>query len=261
MFFILTFFLGAAVGSFINVLIDRSVAGEDWVKGRSHCDNCHKSLAWYDLIPLLSFVWYRGRSRCCRTPLSYRYPLVEGLTGLLFGWWLVVGFVFFRLTVTPLLVIQPVFWLVTGIVMLTLALADQFYGVVLMPVVWFGGLVAVGYRAVLWYFGAYQGQDLAWTAVMSVVAYGLFWGLYKITRGKGMAEGDMYVAAYVGLLSGWPEGWLSLGLSFVLGAVGGLVLMALGVKGRKDTLPFVPFMMTATLVVLVWGERIIRFLG
>ncbi|MFH1244699.1 MAG: prepilin peptidase [bacterium] len=261
MYIILTFFLGAAVGSFINVLIDRTVHGEDWVRGRSHCDYCKKKLAWYDMIPIMSYLLYRGKSRCCRVKLSYRYPIVETMVGLLFGWWLMVGFWFFQLASAPLVVIQPAFWLLTGITIIILILTDLFYGVVLLPIVWLGVSMTLIYRLVLWHFEAYRTVDLMTSLIVALIAFGLFWSLYKLTKGRGMADGDMYVAAYVGLLTGWPRGALALGLSFVLGAIVGVSLMVFRLRSRNDTLPFVPFMMVAMLIVLVWGERLIGFLG
>lgn len=260
MYFVLTFFLGAAVGSFVNVLIDRTMVGEDWVAGRSRCDKCKKNLQWYDMIPILSFLCYRGRSRCCGTPLTWRYPLVESLTGLLFVWWLAVGFWFFHLAATPLIVIQPAFWLVTGVVLLILMLADLFYGVVLMPIVWIGSVSAVAYRAILWYYSAYNASDMGKAIFLASIFYLFFWMLHKVTKGKGMAEGDMYVALYMGLLLGWPKGIVAIMLSFVLGSIVGVTLMAAKLCSRKDTLPFVPFMVVAMVIALIWGEQIVRLI-
>lgn len=261
MYFILTFFVGSAVGSFVNVLIDRTMLGQDWVRGRSHCDHCHKTLAWHDMVPILSFLFYRGKSRCCHTPLSYRYPIVEGLVGLLFVWWLGVGFWFFQLVSAPLSVIQPAFWLVTGITLAILALADLFYGVVLVGVVWFGSIALILYRLTLLYYGVYQMSNLLWSVLLATIFYLFFWILYKLTKGRGMADGDMYVALYMGLLLGWPRGVLALQGSFILGAVVGVILIATGLRSRKDTLPFVPFMVAAITIILVWGEQIIRYVS
>ncbi len=258
---ILSFFLGAAVGSFVNVLIDRTILGEDWVRGRSHCDHCKKPLAWYDMIPIISFLFYGAKSRCCHKSLSWRYPLVEVIVGLLFAWWLLVGFWFFQLATRPLHLVQPGFWLLTGIILAILTLSDLFYGVVLLPVVGVGYVMTLAYRLVLWYFGAYQAHDLMAAGLVSGVFFGLFWLLYKITRGRGMADGDMYVAAYMGLILGWPKGMVALLLSFVIGAAVGIVLIVTRLRKRKDTLPFVPFMMIATGIALLWGEQIWHFLG
>lgn len=260
LYFLLVFFLGGAVGSFVNVLIDRTILGQDWVAGRSHCDHCQKTLSWYDMVPIVSFLVYRGKSRCCSSPLPYRYLIVEILSGLLFGWWLGVGFVFFRLVLAPLTVIQPIFWLVTGVVLLILALADLFYGVVLLPIVWIGSVATILYRVVLWYYGAYQGLDLLNSLILAVAFFGFFWGLYKITKGKGMADGDMYVSFYMGLLLGWPKGMIAIAGSFILGAVVGIILIVTKIRGRRDTLPFVPFMVIAMVISLLWGENILRWI-
>lgn len=256
MYFILTFFLGTAVGSFVNVLIDRTIDGRDWVRGRSVCDHCQKELGWFDLIPLLSFAVYRGKSRCCQRPLSFQYPIVELIVGIMFVWWLMIGFWFFQLVSAPLLVIQPLFWLITGILLLILALADLFYGVVIMKVVWAGVVTTLLYRGLLMAYGAYQGLDLGVAVIVGGMFYAMFFGLYKVTRGRGMADGDMYVALYMGLLLGWPRGMVALMLSFVLGAVVGVGLIALKLRSRKETVPFVPFMVASTTIALIWGEKI-----
>lgn len=260
MYFILTFFLGAAVGSFVNVLIDRTMLGEDWVRGRSHCDKCKKTLAWYDMVPILSYVFYRGHSRCCHAPLTYRYPLVEAIVGLLFVWWIGVGFLFFQLVSAPLVVVQPIFWLMTGTLLAILALADLFYGVVLLPVVWIASGLVVVYRLTLLHYGAYQFVDLQNSILLSGIFYAVFWLLWKLTKGKGMADGDMYVALYMGLLLGWPRGVVALINSFILGALVGVFLIVTKLRSRHDTVPFVPFMVAAIIISLAWGEKIIHFL-
>jgi len=260
MYFILTFFFGAAVGSFVNVLIDRTIVGEDWVRGRSHCDNCHKTLEWYDMVPVLSFLYFDGKSRCCRVPLTYRYPIVETLVGLLFVWWIAVGFWFFQLVSAPLIVVQPAFWLMTGVILTILLLADLFYGVVLLPIVWIGSGITIVYRLVLWHYGAYQLVDMQNSIFLAAALFSFFWLLWKLTKGRGMADGDMYVAMYTGLLLGWPKGMVAIMGSFIIGAVVGVVLIASKLKSRKETVPFVPFMVVAMAIALIWGEQIIRFL-
>ncbi|PIW08178.1 hypothetical protein COW38_01220 [Candidatus Collierbacteria bacterium CG17_big_fil_post_rev_8_21_14_2_50_45_7] len=261
MYFILTFFLGASVGSFVNVLIDRTMRNEDWVRGRSHCDHCKKTLAWYDMVPIVSYFIYLGKSRCCGRPLSFRYPIVEIIVGLLFTWWLGVGFVFFQLVKAPLIVIQPLFWLLIGIILTILAMADLFYGVVIMPIVWVGMGLTMIYRLVLLYYGVFQGIDLVNSLILATVFFGFFWSLWKVTKGRGMAEGDMYVAGLMGLLLGWPSGVVAMMGSFVLGAIVGVFLIVTRLRTRKQTVPFVPFMVASILIALLWGEQIIRYVG
>ena len=235
---ILTFFFGAAVGSFVNVLVERSIAGKDWIKGRSKCDHCGKTLAWYDMIPLLSYLFYQGKSRCCHKRLSWRHPLVELLFGTLFVWWLLVGFMFFRLAVTPLLVIQPLFWLITGVVLLIVAVADAYGGVILMPLVKIGVVSVVGYRIILWLFGQYQLVD----------------------GGLALLAGLGYAGFLLGVLVGWPRTLVAALLAFVVGAIVGIILIGLGKKKMGSTIPFGPFMVLGATLALWWGEAIIRFL-
>ena|SRR3989339_170516 len=257
---ILTFFLGAAVGSFVNVLVERSIAGKDWIKGRSKCDHCGKTLAWYDMIPLLSYLSYQGKSRCCHKRLSWRHPLVELLFGTLFVWWLLVGFMFFRLAVTPLLVIQPLFWLITGVVLLIVAVADAYAGVILMPLVKIGVVSVVGYRIILWLFGQYQLVDGGLALLAGLGYAGFLAGLRYLTKGRGMGEGDPYLAFLLGVLVGWPRTLVAALLAFVVGAIVGIILIGLGKKKMGSTIPFGPFMVLGATLALWWGEAIIRFL-
>src|SRR3989344_3399842 len=81
----LLFVLGLAVGSFLNVLIDRIPQGQSPFKGRSYCDKCKKTLKWYDLIPLISYLYLKGKCRYCKAHISFYYPLVEIITGIMFA--------------------------------------------------------------------------------------------------------------------------------------------------------------------------------
>jgi len=156
--------------------------------------------------------------------------------------------------------VQPGFWLITGVLFTILALADLFYGVVLMPVVWIGSIFTLIYKVVLWYYGAHQLLDMQNAVLLGVAFYSFFWLLYKLTKGKGMADGDMYVAFYVGILLGWPRGMVAMILSFVIGASMGIFLIIAKLRTRKDSLPFIPFMVIATLIALVWGTGIWQWL-
>ncbi|MEK9169914.1 MAG: prepilin peptidase, partial [Patescibacteria group bacterium] len=77
------FIFGASIGSFLNVLIDR-LPKDEGINGRSHCDFCGKKIAWYDMFPVLSFFILGGRTRCCHKKLSFQYPVIELITGVIF---------------------------------------------------------------------------------------------------------------------------------------------------------------------------------
>lgn len=254
-FVALVFVVGTCVGSFVNVLVTRSVSGEDWTKGRSKCDHCGKTLSWYDMVPLLSYFAYRGRSRCCQKKLSIAHPIVEGLFGALFVWWLLVGFVFFQLATVPWLVIQPLFWLGVAVILLILAVADGLHGVILMPLVYLGiGWVYI-YRFALLVAGTYQWSDLLASFVAGSLSYVFLELLRWITRGRGMGDGDPYLAFLTGsLLGGVGAFWGMLG-AFVLGSIWGVGLIVMRYKDLKASIPFGPFLILSCLLTLV----IIRF--
>lgn len=248
----IVFLIGSAVGSFVNVLVSRSVEGKNWATGRSHCDACGKTLRWYDLFPLFSYIAYRGKSRCCGKKLSLAHPLVEGLFGALFVWWLVVGFVFFRLATTPGIVLQPLFWLGIGVLLLILAVADALYGVILMPILWVAAAWIYGYRLALAMTGVYRWEDLGLTIMAGLLSFLFLWLLRVITKGRGMGDGDPYLAFVTGsLLSGMAAFWGML-LSFTLGSIWGIGLLILGNKKLGQTLPFGPFLVIAAFVTLLF---------
>jgi leader peptidase (prepilin peptidase)/N-methyltransferase len=256
--YVLIFFLGAAVGSFLNVLVNRTVEGGDWVTSRSACDYCGKTLAWFDMVPVLSFLWYRGRSRCCKKPLSYQHLVVETLVGVLFVWWVALSAAVFRLVSGPGATVQPLFWLVTGIILLAILVADLYYGVIPLPFLFLGTALVLMYRGVLVIGGDYQLLDLGRSVVTALGAAGFYQGLRVITKGKGMGEGDVWLAGYLGLVLGWPRMLPATMLAFILGATVGVILLVSKRKTMKQTLPFGPFMILGAAIALRWGERIVE---
>lgn len=248
--YLLIFFLGAAVGSFLNVLVSRTVEGEAWVSGRSRCDHCRKELLWYEMVPLLSYLVMRGRSSCCGKRLSYQHPLVEGLVGLLFVWWVALSSAFFLLVTEPGRTVQPLFWLVTGVILVAIAIADLYYGVIPLPFVLLGAGLAVVYRVILIFGGAYQLPDLG-KSLLSAISLSGFYGLLRVvTRGRGMGEGDVWLALYLGLLLSWPRVWIGTMAAFITGAIVGVGLIVFKIKSRKETIPFGPFMVLGALIGL-----------
>lgn len=253
---LLLFLLGLAVGSFLNVLISRTVEGESWVEGRSRCDHCGQQLVWYDNIPLVSFLWLRGQSRCCQQPIPLSYPLVELMTGLLFVWWYGVGFVFFQLTQAPFSVLQPLFWLLVGVLLVVILVADFLY--MLIPDVAVGSLftLTLVYRLYLVVSGVMQVRDLWLTILGMAVAVTLLGGLWLVTKGKGMGLGDVKYALPMSWLLGWPEILVGLFLAFVSGGLVASLLLLVGKKKIRQKIAFGPFLVLGTVLSLVWGELI-----
>jgi prepilin signal peptidase PulO-like enzyme (type II secretory pathway) len=254
LFVILTVFLfGLVIGSFLNVVIYRTLHDESPFKGRSKCPKCKKQIAWYDNIPLLSYFLLGGKCRKCKKAISVQYPIVEGMTGILFVWWYVVGFAFFSLTSHPLTVIQPAYWLVIGILLLIILVTDFMTYLIPDFTVALIALLSLIYRVYLVNSGVMVATDM-WNAVYSGAGLGFFFFLLvKVTRGRGMGMGDVYFAFALGLLLGWPRSLIAVFLAFLIGALAGIVLIILKKKNFGQTIPFGPFLVLGTLAALMWG--------
>src|SRR3989344_393030 len=172
------FGVGLILGSFINVVVFRTVHGFSPWAGRSFCPKCKHKINWYDNIPLLSFVLLWGKCRYCKQSIALQYPVIELLTANLLLWWYVVGRLAFRLAEQPYSVIQPGFWLVVGLGLVLLTGFDLFYGVLPDFVIGLLGGITLIYRLSLAVTGIMRGPDwwgfvgagLAGAAALAAVA-------------------------------------------------------------------------------------------
>lgn len=250
------FLFGLALGSFLNVVIYRAIHGESPFEGRSKCPKCKRTIRAIDNIPLLSYMLLGGKCRWCKTAISWSYPVVELLTGILFVWWFAAGSLFFRLTQSPLLYIQPVFWLVVGMLLIVVFVVDMLYGIIPDVVVWSLGISAFCYRILLTLSGAMQPMDF-FRAIVSGIGVSLFFlSLIVLTGGRGMGMGDVKLALVMGLILGWPRILVAVFLSFFIGAIVAVFLLAFGKKRFGQTVPFGPFLVIGTALALVWGEQL-----
>lgn len=262
MFAMTIFFLvlfGLTIGSFLNVLIYRTVHDESFVVGRSRCPHCKKQINWYDNIPLVSFLLLHAKCRYCHKQISWMYPAIEFITASLFVWWYVIGFTFFRLTQQPLIILQRGFWLCVGISFIVIFFADFLYGIIPDGMVIFLTGLGLIYRAALYWFGVMQPIDFWLTLGVSVWAVLTFAFLHWVTKGRGMGMGDVKFVFPLGLILGWPGMVLGVFLSFIIGAVVSLSLIAFGKKQFKQTVPFGPFLVAGAATTLLFGERIIAW--
>ncbi len=253
---LILFALGACIGSFLNVLIYRTENGEDWVRGRSHCENCDMQIRWYDNVPLLSFLLLKGKCRKCKTPISPAHPIVEGLIGILFVWWWLLGSIFFRLTMEPFVMIQPLFWLAVGIMLIFILVEDLMSLYIPLWALIGLAILSVMYRFALVLFDVMQVQDLLSTYVAAFMISAFFYLLHAGTKGRGMGFGDVLLSFPLVILLGWPRSLVWLFLSFVLGAVIGIIMLAVGKAKFKQRIAFGPFMVVATVLTLLWGDLI-----
>lgn len=256
---LLLFSLGAVIGSFLNVIIYRTAHDEDWIHGRSRCEDCKKKIHWFDNIPVLSFLILEGKCRNCKASISLTHPVVELLTGTLFVWWYWTGTFFFKLSQEPFQLIQPLFWLIIGVLFLVIVITDILYFLIPDRAV----LALLGstifYRIALLVTGIMQPTDFWWSLVGVVIAVAFFAGLWLITKGKGMGFGDVKLMAPIALLVGWPQVIVTIFLSFLIGACVGVGLILVGKKKFGQHIPFGPFIILATVITLIWGDALVKW--
>lgn len=253
------FLLGASVGSFINVYVLRTLAGEDYVHGRSRCDVCRRELSWYEMVPLLSFLVLRGKCRTCEAEIDVMHPVVELLTGALFVWWWLIGSAFFQLTQQPLDVIQPLFWLSVGLILLLITVIDLRAMIIPDWSVLALGLGALAYRTLLTGAGIYREHDFAMALFGAFLALSFFLALWLGTKKRGIGFGDVKLVFPLGLIVGWPQIAVALFLSFLIGATVGVALLLSGRAKFGRPLPFGPFLVAGTVLALLWGNSLLRW--
>lgn len=264
--------LGLTIGSFLNVVIHRLplMMERDWAaqcaelrgepapateplslsRPRSRCPHCSRAVAPIENIPILSFLMLRGRCRGCGHAIGWRYPAVEALTGVLFG------FAAWKFGASPAAGAAMAF--IAAMVALTFIdfdtqlLPDD----ITLPLIWAGLLLN------LW--GTYT--DLASAVIGAVAGYLSLWSVYwlfKLATGKeGMGYGDFKLLAAIGAWLGWQVLPLTILLSSLVGAVVGIGLIVLARHGRNVPIPFGPYLAIAGVIALFWGKTLTQaYLG
>lgn len=281
------FLFGLGIGSFLNVLSLRYEPGgrifaRPSIGGRSHCRSCQRTLAWYELIPLLSFIIQLGRCRGCGGKISWQYPLVELISALATvfipkflyqhysaGSFAILGgsIAIFYLTVALWLVATYTFILMAVIDFRHYLLPDQgnillgIIGILIIKLKYFfpnffsGRVSFLGpYAGVFGFSSLLIGAGLA---VLSAII--IFGGIILLSRGRGMGLGDLKLAIPIALILGWPDVILAFASSFVIGAVISVLLIAFRGRSLKSVVPFGPFLIIGVFVIMFYGEPLARW--
>ena len=239
--------LGLLIGSFLNVVAWRVPRGESIVNPPSACPNCGHRLSWWENIPVLSFLALRAKCRSCKTPISWRYPLLEAGTSLLF----VLVFLHFG----PVPELPAYLYLAAIAVALTAIDIDHKR----LP----DSIVLPSYVVLLVLFGvaalvAGDPANLIRAAIGGAALFA-FYFLVAFAYPAGMGFGDVKLSGVLGLALGWV-GWGALVIgafaAFLVGAAVGLVMIALKRGGRKTAIPFGPFMLLGAAIGVAWGEQL-----
>jgi len=237
----LSLILGLIIGSFLNVCIYRLPRRESVVFGKSRCPHCHHALGAADLVPVVSYLWLRGRCRYCGGPISGQYPTVELVTGVVF-------LVTYLVTGWDLLLLK--YWFLFALLIL-IAFID--INLLLIP----NPLVAL---MLVWcLFWQLFRPELSWgqSLVGSLLGGGILLAVAVASRGA-MGGGDIKLMFAAGLFLGGPGVVLALFMAFVSGALVGSLLLATGIKKFKEPIPFGPFLAFGIFVATLWGEPLVR---
>jgi leader peptidase (prepilin peptidase)/N-methyltransferase len=236
---------GFFFGSFLNVLADR-LPNDESILGRSHCDRCKHTLSWKDLIPVVSFVYLRGECRYCHAPLSFQYPLLEILTGVLFA----VTY-FFAVSDSVVMIQNIIFALIMVSCLIVIFFADLRYGLIPDQIIGFG-------TAIAFIFMFFFNRTLFLNHVVAGLgAFLFFLIIFMLTRGRGIGFGDVKLAFLLGLFLGFPNVVLALYIAFLTGGLIGIILILWKKKRMKSSIAFGPFLVLGTFLSFFFSPILI----
>lgn len=238
--------LGLIAGSFINALVFRFDKPKKML-GRSQCPKCKHRLGFWDLIPVLSYIFLLGKCRYCKKPISIQYPIVELATTAIFlllylysfeNWYSFILLIFASIILISVFIIDlrtfyiPDYLIYTGIGLSVLLILLQYI---------------------------MEGQSLYPHLIGALIGGGFFLIILLVSRGKWMGTGDIKLGLMLGILLGHPQILIALFSSFSIGGIVGLYLLAAKLKSRKDEVPLGPFLITGYFIAVIWGQQIINW--
>ena len=239
---------GAAIGSFLNVLIHRVPTGQSIVFPPSHCPKCKKGIRFYDNIPIVSYLMLRGRCRDCQEKISLRYPFVEAITAFL------SLFLFWKFGLSSHYLFSFAF--TCALIIITFIDLDHqiIPDVITLPGIPIFFLIAVFFMGIPW-LEALLGILIGGGCLFAIAF------LYEvITKREGMGGGDIKLLAMLGAFLGWKSLFFILFVSSLLGAVVGISVMMARGKDMKYAVPFGPFLSIAAVAYLFVGSDVMNYL-
>lgn len=285
------FIFGLFIGSFLDCIANRSFTKTSFL-GRSFCDHCHKTLAWYQMVPVVSYLFLLGKCGYCHKKISPESTLLELVTGLITATVLFLflpGGILTQQWESQLLFGTDVlFKLVAIYVFIIVFITDIKSGLIPDRITYPSIIMAAVYLLVsnitkigLFYWSLKNSQlgqyllppqsDYFYRHSMDLLA-STFWsyasgigvGLFFLililaTRGRGMGGGDMKLGVFIGLVLSFPNSLTAIMLAFLLGSLFGVALIISRIKKFGQTIPFGPFLSLASIITIIWGDQIINW--
>jgi len=245
-YYSLFFVSGLLWGSFLNAWIWRTRENLSIFSGRSMCTHCRQKIFWYDNIPVVSFFILKGKCRYCQQPISWHYPIVEFTVAVLFLFFGILDannqHIFTPETLRDWTIIFYLVFIFTY---------DLKYKEILYR-------MTLPLSAVLFMVSIAMNWHTAISMLLGVaIGAGFFLFQYVISSGKWIGGGDILLGTLMGVILGYPNIILALMLSYILGAIIGLLLILLKKKEMKSEVPFGTFLVVGTLITMCWGNQIV----
>ena len=269
-YYSLIFTFGLFIGSFLNAIIYRLGTGESIVNSRSHCPKCGHVLSWLELMPVISFIFQKGKCKKCSKSISWQYPLVEIGTGFLFT--LILNFEF-RISSEFLIseFLNTSYLIVISSLLVVIFVFDLKHYMIPDRIIYPAIIIVLLYQVFgVWTFENWdliqnskfkiQNLETFLSPLLSAFfASSFFASIFFVSRGKWMGFGDAKLAFFMGLFLGWPNILVALFIAFILGGIMGILLIAARKKSLKSQVPFGPFLIAGTFVSFFWGDWIVRW--
>ena len=236
----LIFIFGITIGSFLNVCIYRIPRGETVVTTPSHCMTCGHKLRWFELLPLFSYIFLRGRCRSCKSQISPQYPIIEAVNGLLY----VLVF-----AVNGLNLISIIYALFTSALLVLTIIDWRTYEIPISINIF---ILVLGCLKVVLDFNNFLDYLIGFFIVS-----GFLLVLYMITKGRAIGGGDIKLMAVAGLLLGWQLIVLAFLIGCVLGSI--LHLIRMKVSGADRMLAMGPYLSAGLFITMLWGNSFINW--
>jgi len=243
------FVFGLIIGSFLNCLVWR-LNKKETLLGRSYCPKCGKQIAWYDNIPLLSFIILGGKCRQCDKKISWQYPIVELVTGILF---LTAFIINYQLPITnyELIIKLARDWFLIS-VMIVIFIYDLRWYLIL-------DIVVLPACLIILILNLFLGINWLNLLFSGIIGGSFFLVQFIISRGKWIGGGDIRLGLLMGLALGWPGVIMAIIISYFLGSVVGLSLIAAGKKKWGSEVPLGVFLSVGTVITLFWQVQILNW--
>ena len=253
--FVFIFLLGTIIGSFLNVVIYRFNTGRTMVRGRSICMTCNRTLRWYELIPILSYVMQSGKCLRCKEVISHQYPIVEFVTGLVF---VLIAYHFL-----PALFFVPfsylflvTFFVFIFSILIVISVYDIRHKVIpdklVFIFIFFSFLSIFVNHINVGPLFVHPALSYLIAGPILAAPFALLW---LVSRGKWMGLGDAKLMLGLGWILGLPLGFASVILSFWIGAIISLLIMFVARKkiNLKTEIPFAPFLILGAFIVFLFS--------